>query len=98
VGQFANRDFWVVGPVKIIGINPPSTLISGRIKNGSMVNPAPGNGSQGYDNSMPYNTYNAALNVAADRSAGNPLVLAAARPGDASGPSFLPAWSSMIPP
>ena len=76
VGQFANRDFWVVGPVKIVGINPPSMLISGRIKNGSMVNPAPGNGSQGYDNSMPYNPYDAALNVALDRSAGNPLVLA----------------------
>jgi len=76
VGQFANRDFWVVGPVKIAGINPPSTLISGRIKNGSMINPAPANGSQGYDNSTPYNPYDAALNVALDRSAGNPLVLA----------------------
>ncbi len=77
VGQFANRDFWVVGPVKVIGIDPPSMLISGRIKNGSMVNPAPANGNQGYDNTMPFNTYDAALNVALDRSAGNPLVLAA---------------------
>jgi hypothetical protein len=39
VGQFANRDFWVVGPVRIVGIDPPSTLIGGRIKNGS-CNPA----------------------------------------------------------
>ncbi len=77
VGQFANRDFWVVGPVKIIGINPPSTLVSGRIRNGSMLNPVPGNASQGYDNSMPSNTYDAALNVAYSRSSSNPLVLAA---------------------
>jgi len=76
VGQFANRDFWVVGPVKIIGIDPPSTLVSGRIKDGSMLNPAPGNASQGYDNSMPFNTYDAALNVAYNRSGSNPLVLA----------------------
>jgi hypothetical protein len=77
VGQFANRDFWVVGPVKIVAINPPSTLISGRIKNGSMLNPVPGNANQGYDNSMPFNTYDAALNVAYNRSGSNPLVLAA---------------------
>jgi hypothetical protein len=40
VGQVANRDFWVVGPVKIVGIDPPSALIDGRIKNGLLVNPA----------------------------------------------------------
>ncbi|MCL5281252.1 MAG: Ig domain-containing protein [Planctomycetes bacterium] len=77
VGQFANRDFWVVGPVEIVGINPPSTLVSGRIKNGSMLNPAPSNTSQGYDSAMRVNTYDAALNVAYNRSASNPLVLAA---------------------
>jgi PKD repeat protein len=42
-----------------------------------MLNPAPGNANQGYDNSMPFNTYDAALNVAYDRSGSNPLVLAA---------------------
>jgi len=56
-GQFANGDHWVVGPVKIIGIDPPSiervgtTSLSGfvdggddaqpRTMNGSMANPVP---------------------------------------------------------
>jgi len=56
-GQFVNGDYWVVGPVKIIGIDPPSvervgtTTITGfalggtdpvpRTMNGSMLNPLP---------------------------------------------------------
>jgi hypothetical protein len=75
VGQFANRDLWVVGPVKIVGISPASTSVSGRIINGSMLNPPAGWTSQGYDSAMPNNTYSAALNVAYGRSAGNPLML-----------------------
>lgn len=78
VGQFANGDFWVVGPVKIVGIDPPSTSIDGRVMNGSMVNPHAGWGiAQGYDSAMPNNTYDAAANVAFNRSARNPLVLPA---------------------
>ncbi len=77
VGQFANRDLWVVGPVKIVGVNPASTSVSGRIINGSMLNPRAGWTPQGYDSAMPDNTYDAALNVAYNRSASNPLVLAA---------------------
>src|SRR4030042_5064348 len=67
-GQFANGDYWVIGPVKIVKITPESkailgtTTISGftpgsgpnasiRIMNGSVINPAPGNG-QAYDNEM----------------------------------------------
>jgi hypothetical protein len=54
-GQFANGDYWIVGPVSIIGINPPSAEISGttsltgftpggtnplpRTMNGSLLNP-----------------------------------------------------------
>ena len=52
VGQFANLDFWVVGPVTIIGIDPASTLEDSRVKNGAMLNPSPGEKSQGYDNDM----------------------------------------------
>ena len=56
-GQFANGDYWVVGPVTIIGIDPVSTEYSGetedsslRIMHGSMVNPDPDLGAtQGYD-------------------------------------------------
>jgi hypothetical protein len=53
VGQFANGDYWILGPVTIIGIDPPSTEANGRIINGSMVNPSPKIGSiQGYDSAM----------------------------------------------
>lgn len=75
VGQFANGDFWVVGPITITSITPASTCVDGRVMNGSMLNPSPTNQSQGYDNSMYANTYSAALNVALDRSASNPLVV-----------------------
>lgn len=53
VGQFANGDYWVLGPVIIIGIDPPSTEANGRTINGSMINPSPKIGSiQGYDSAM----------------------------------------------
>jgi uncharacterized repeat protein (TIGR02543 family) len=53
VGQFANGDYWVFGPVTIIGIDPPSIETNGRTVNGSMVNPSPKLGSiQGYDSAM----------------------------------------------
>ncbi|MDY6878100.1 MAG: hypothetical protein SWK90_18100, partial [Chloroflexota bacterium] len=82
-GQFANGDYWVVGPVTIITINPPSTDTSGRVVNGSMINPSPRDGAtQGYDSAM-YGQYgphfDAALNVARpngqDLSLANPLVV-----------------------
>ena len=53
VGQFANGDYWILGPVTIIEIDPPSTEANGRTINGSMVNPSPKLGSiQGYDSAM----------------------------------------------
>jgi Divergent InlB B-repeat domain len=87
VGQFANGDFWVVGPVTIVGIDPPSVEKDGRIANGSMVNPSPRLGqTQGYDSAMyggyvkPGN-YDPSLNVARpnghDLSADNPLTVPA---------------------
>lgn len=79
-GQFANGDYWVVGPVTITGISPASTLSGGRTIHGSMINPSPRNENvQGYDSAMYANTYDAALNVARpdsrDLSADNPLVV-----------------------
>ena len=79
-GQFANGDYWVLGPVTIININPPSVEIGGRVKNGSMVNPSPALGkTQGYDSSMQRTIFDASYNVARpnnqDLSASNPLVL-----------------------
>lgn len=87
VGQFANGDYWVVGPVTIIGIDPPSIETDGRIMNGSMVNPSPKIGrAQGYDSTMYAQyvrpgDYDPSLNVARpnglDLSESNPLILQA---------------------
>jgi len=83
-GQFANGDYYVVGPVKIVGINPPSALSNGRTINGSMINPSPLDGlTQGYD-SATYTRekpadFDANMNVARpnnqDLSDSNPLVV-----------------------
>jgi len=85
VGQFANGDYWVVGPVTIIKIDPASVEVNGRTINGSMVNPSPRlNKKEGYDSEL-YARYHKAgdydpgLNAARpdgrDLSKSNPLVL-----------------------
>ncbi len=51
VGQFCNGDWWVVGPVTVIGITPGTQNLNGRIINGSMINP-PVNGDHGYDSTL----------------------------------------------
>ncbi len=71
-GQFANGDYWVVGPVTIINIDPKSTDISGRVKNGSMVNPSPiqpgpspwpPGYTHGYDSALVSTNFEPTLNV-----------------------------------
>ena len=85
IGQFANGDYWVVGPVTLISIQPASVELDGRTINGSMINPSPKLGQmQGYDSAM-YGRYarpgdfDPSLNVARpngeDLSKSNPLVL-----------------------
>jgi hypothetical protein len=85
VGRFANGDYWVVGPVTIVRIQPDSVELNGRTINGSMINPSPRLGQrQGYD-SAAYGMYarpgdfDPTLNVARpnndDLSQNNPLVL-----------------------
>ena len=84
-GQYANGDYWVVGPVTIIEITPASTTIDGRTINGSMINPKAGiaEAVQGFDSAM-YGTYgpyfNHSLNVGRpngnDLNSSNPLNLA----------------------
>ncbi len=75
VGQFANDDWWVVGPVKVVKIDPRSTSGS-RIMNGSMINPSPKSGGiQSYDNKTAKTSYSGGLNVALDVSASKPLVV-----------------------
>ena len=58
-GQFANGDWWVVGPVTITQITPASSIYGG-----SMINPVPGQ-PQGlyYDNPYATPPYNGGLNV-----------------------------------
>ncbi len=74
-GQFANGDYWVIGPVTIIDINPSCvTEVNNHIMNGSMVNPSPENG-QGYDSECFGSTYVDSLNVGLNISTSNPLVL-----------------------
>ena len=84
VGQFANGDWWVVGPVNIVSISPLSQDVGGRIINGSMLNPNQQqieNGEHGYDSTLfgPYagSRYQQALNVAWGVSSGSPLELGA---------------------
>ena len=85
VGQFANGDYWVVGPVTIISIQPASVELDDRTINGSMINPSPKLGkTQGYDSAM-YGRYaspgdfDPSLNVArpngTEISNNNPLIL-----------------------
>ena len=78
-GQFVNGDHWVVGPVTITAINPPSITEEGRTLNGSMINPEIGE-MQGYDSSRfgpaAYDPkYEDALNVAANIASGTPLLV-----------------------
>ncbi|MEM7235126.1 MAG: hypothetical protein AAF517_23310 [Planctomycetota bacterium] len=73
-GRFANGDYWVVGPVTIVRIDPPSVSGS-RIQNGSQINPVGGTSSQGFDNAMDRVSYDEDLNVAVDLSASSPLVV-----------------------
>jgi hypothetical protein len=79
VGRFANGDWWVVGPVGIVRIDPASTTSGGRTINGSMIDPTAGSNMQGFDSAMyaGYGSglYDANLNVARNVSAATPLVL-----------------------
>ncbi len=77
VGQFCTGDPWVVGPVPVVGIDPPSRADpNGHITHGSMVNPSNAYPRrQGYDNGISVIAYDPALNVAWGVSAARPLLL-----------------------
>lgn len=62
VGRYANGDYWVLGPVRIIGITPESEDANGWVKHGTQVNPEV-NRSQGFDSSIMRITYDPVLNV-----------------------------------
>lgn len=75
-GQYANGDWWAVGPVNVVAINPASTS-SGRIRNGSMLSPTPALAERTGADSLiqaPLR-YDPALNVGLGISPQTPLVL-----------------------
>ena len=77
VGKFVTGDWWVVGPVEVVKINPGSYLNSdGRVKNGSMLDPIVSN-LHGFDSypGRPADNYRSELNVAHGISSGSPLAL-----------------------
>ncbi len=63
-GQFANGDYWVVGPVTIVSISPRSVAHGGITMHGSMVNPYV-NDAQAYDSRIKNNRFAPDKNVAA---------------------------------
>lgn len=82
VGQYANGDWWVVGPVTITNISPKSVVSGGRTINGSTINPDSSEfPSHGFDSAMAETGlgYNAGLNAGRpggkDISPSNPLVV-----------------------
>jgi len=82
-GQYANGDWWVLGPALLIDIAPRSSSKGERQRNGSMLNPSPKyDYTQGYD-SAAYgkykgdDSYKPRLNVARDVSLMRPLLLRA---------------------
>lgn len=84
-GRFVNGDYWVVGPVTIIEINPLSDVVDvGGTweRNGSMINPTR-HDTQGYDSRPTFGSFSSANNVGRpngnELSSGNPLVV---QPGE----------------
>ena len=51
-GQFVNGDWFVVGPVTLTGMSPPSVAQNGRVMHGAMVDPDPSSQAQGYDSTL----------------------------------------------
>jgi uncharacterized membrane protein YjfL (UPF0719 family) len=70
-GQFANGDWWVLGPVTIIHISPSDPTPSDNFHiHGTMINPQYNitgkpnwNGNQGWDSRIRDSNYNALLNI-----------------------------------
>jgi len=75
-GQFVNGDWWVLGPVTLVEIDPAVIDDGAQIRNGSMINPDPEDERwQGYDSLMyqfgglygnDWDRYDPALNIAAN--------------------------------
>ena len=79
VGRYVNGDWWAVGPVELIAIDPACSAQGERVRHGAMTNPDPAGTQQGYDSAVlggqVQSGYLAAANVAAGVSQGRPLRL-----------------------
>jgi len=79
IGQFVNRDMWIIGPVNIVAIAPVTTVVGSRTMNGSSINPRSGTPSHGAGRGHGYDSgasgYSASLNVAVGISTTNPLIV-----------------------
>jgi len=77
-GRFANGDYWVIGPVTIVDIDPPSVDDGGWVRNGSMLDPSPLD-SQGWNSEPSAGGWSANNNVGRPNgqnlSSENPLVI-----------------------
>ncbi len=76
VGQYANGDWWVLGPVTITSITPESQTVDDRVINGTMINPTHDHSStaQGYDSHPSDMNYDSSLNVAPNYTGENLVV------------------------
>ena len=74
-GTYANGDYWIVGPVTITRIAPPSVAEGDRVINGAMINPSPRDDNDvGYGHIRSHN-YAPEKNVAAGVTSSDPLVV-----------------------
>ncbi len=62
VGQFANGDWWVVGPVTLTAISPAWD----GVRHGTMINPMASDTDHGFDTRLSNTTFKASLNIADD--------------------------------
>ncbi len=62
-GQFANGDWWVVGPITLVSISPETVLQDGETLHGSMMNPRP-NQPQAFDSRISDNPFESSANIA----------------------------------
>ena len=79
VGTFCNGDPWVVGPVRIVAIDPKCATVGDRTCNGATVDPDPAQMKHGYDSLLfgqwSKENYDERRNVALAVARGEPLLL-----------------------
>jgi hypothetical protein len=81
-GQFANGDYWVVGPVNIISKSPAPTGNGESYRHGSMVNPMGGDNVQSYDGRGAVFDQSKAISFPYTLLPGQSLVSSISRPED----------------